>query len=557
MRERNQKSRINEIKPDKRRRNLKTFQRKLRRIIIPKDSSLERFLKRIYRWTLLWLKTPFKRYQNRKNSAIIRTSEFFDEEWYVEHNPEVIKRDIDPALHYLAIGGFKGSDPSPKFSSRSYLDFYEDVKKSNMNPLLHYLLIGQKEGRKICSKADAIASQKEQLQSIALENRYEAVYQDLLKYSNRVESLEFVEYKQYDHNINDLPAKLITFYLPQYHPMKENNRWWGKGFTEWNNVIKGMPNFIGHYQPHLPGELGFYDLRLQEIQEQQIGLAKNYGIHGFCFYYYWFSGRRIMELPIFRYLGNKELDFPFCLCWANESWTRRWVGSDDAILIKQKYKNEDIEYFLKDIAQFFRDERYIRIDGKPLLLIYLIKSFTNPTNWVSRLRSESLKLGLGDLFIAGIESYGNTNPTKYGADAAVEFPPHYLVKAEVNSDNLIMLNPNFHGQLFDYKKAAELLINKKAPNYPLFRTVMPSWDNTARMQNNSHIFINSSPTAYQNWLEKAIKFSQKHNPENQKYVFINGWNEWSESAYLEPDQKYGYAYLDATAQALMKFMHKE
>jgi len=345
-------------------------------------------------------------------------------------------------------------------------------------------------------------------------------------------------------------AKIIAFYLPQFHPIPENDEWWGRGFTEWTNVAKAVPNFAGHYQPHLPDELGYYDLRLIDVQQRQVELAKRYGIYGFCFYYYWFKGKRLLERPIDQYLDNPHLDLPFCLCWANENWTRRWDGAENDILIAQEYTEEQYLHFINDISKHFSDPRYIRVDGMPMLLVYRVNLLPDPQRAVAVWRNECRKLGIGEVYLVAVQSFGITDPHLYGFDAAVEFPPSYLSEAEISARSVKTTNPQFRGRIFNYDLAVRTMLEKKHAGYTVFKTVMPAWDNTARKQNDAHIFINSSPAAYQAWLEQAVDYSKKALPEDNRFVFVNAWNEWAEGTHLEPDKKYGYAYLQATADAI-------
>ena len=362
----------------------------------------------------------------------------------------------------------------------------------------------------------------------------------------------------YVHPIDrDLPTeniqvKVIAFYLPQFHPIPENDEWWGKGFTEWTNVKKAFPNFIGHYQPHQPDELGYYDLRDTEVQQKQVELARSYGIHGFCFYYYWFKGKRLLERPVDQYLENPHLDLPFCLCWANENWTRRWDGAEHNILIAQEYTEEQYLHFIHDISKHFTDPRYIRVDGKPMLLVYRVNLLPDPRKAAEVWRNECQKMGIGEIYLVTVQSFGITDPRPFGFDAAVEFPPSNLFEAEVSRKSVKITNPYFRGRIFDYNLAARAMLEKKHGDYTYFKTVMPSWDNTARKQDHSHIFINSSPASYKTWLKKVVSYSRRMLPEDKRLVFVNAWNEWAEGTHLEPDKKYGYAYLQATTDAITK-----
>lgn len=345
-------------------------------------------------------------------------------------------------------------------------------------------------------------------------------------------------------------TKLIAFYLPQFHPIPENDLWWGEGFTEWTNVKKAKPNFEGHYQPRKPGELGYYDLRDIEIQKRQISLARQFGVYGFCFYYYWFSGKRLLERPLNQFLANQDLDFPFCVCWANENWTRRWDGLENEILIAQKQAPDDYQKFIRDIAPILKDKRYIRINGKPLLLVYRVSLLKNPSEVADIWRKECMKLGIGEIYLAAVQSFDIRDPRPYAFDAAVEFPPFSIPPIYVDHSSLKMTNPNFRGTIQDYRLTAALKMLEAPPDYVRFRTVMPSWDNTARRQNNSLVFINSTPAVYKKWLRAAIQYTKTHLPADSQYVFINAWNEWGEGAYLEPDERYGLDYLQATQEAL-------
>lgn len=345
-------------------------------------------------------------------------------------------------------------------------------------------------------------------------------------------------------------TKLIAFYLPQYHPFPENDAWWGKGFTEWTNVTKAKPNFSGHEQPHLPTDLGFYDLRLREARAAQAELAKAYGIHGFCYYYYWFGGKRLLQRPLEAMLADGEPDIPFCLCWANENWTRRWDGAEHQVLMAQQHSPEDDIAFIHSLFPYFRDSRYIRVDGRPLLLVYRISLFPTPAETVARWRDEARRHGFGELHIAVVQSFNIQSPLEYGCDSAVEFPPHGMRWTPAH-DQVQVTNPQFQGRITDYLDMVRGALDKPPVDYRRFRGVMPGFDNTPRRQNASDVFINNSPQAYETWLERVIGNEQHQAAAGESpLVFINAWNEWGEGNHLEPDRLFGHAYLEATRNAL-------
>lgn len=358
--------------------------------------------------------------------------------------------------------------------------------------------------------------------------------------------------EKWQEHIDDLNrVRLIAFYLPQFHPNPENDRWWGKGFTEWTNVAKARPNFAGHYQPHLPSDLGFYDLRLAEVMEQQAELAKRYGVNGFCYYYYWFGGKRMLEMPLERLLKTDKPDFPFCLCWANENWTRRWDGQDKKILLKQMHSDEDDRAVILDLIRYMRRPNYIRINGKPFLSIYRMNQFPDIKRTIGIWRDTCRKEGIGEIYLAMIESfeyaYAKVSPADYGFDASVEFPPHGM-SARINIPGEL-LNREYNGAVDDYRELVLKYAKREVPGYTRFRGVMPSWDNTARLQNDSQIFAYSTPGAYQAWLEFIVNQTREQNFGDERVVFINAWNEWAEGAHLEPDRRFGHGYLSATRNA--------
>lgn len=368
-------------------------------------------------------------------------------------------------------------------------------------------------------------------------------------------------------NTNDR-IRLVSFYLPQFHPIAENDEWWGKGFTEWRNVAQAKSLFPGHYQPHVPADLGFYDLRLPEAREAQAELAREYGIHGFCYYHYWFNGRRILERPFNEVLTSGKPDFPFCLCWANENWTRVWDGGNQHILLEQKYSNEDDSAHIKSLIPAFRDKRYIRINGKPLFFVYRTELLPDPNKTAEIWREVAFKEGIGEIYLARAESFGThqIDPRSIGFDASVEFAPGLYNIGK----------PKFHGKFHallakigllpkayvenkigNYKSIMYGMLNKLEPEFVRFRCVCPSWDNSPRRKKGAHILLGSTPEKYEYWLKKNMKRTVEKYEGDKRIVFINAWNEWAEGNHLEPDLNHGKAYLEATLRALKNFQNEE
>lgn len=388
--------------------------------------------------------------------------------------------------------------------------------------------------------------------------KYKKEYTDWLAKRNLEKSLEFVPYEK--NEITNSNERLIAFYLPQFHTFKENDEWHGKGFSEWTNVTKAIPQFTGHNQPQLPIDVGFYDLSTDKVMYRQIELAKNYGIYGFCFHYYWFSGKRLMEKPIFNYLNNKELDLPFCLCFANENWSKNWDGGDKEVLIEQKFLEDDPKQFAQDIMPFFEDERYIKINNKPILVVYKPQLFKKEIlkNFVYELNKKAKENGLDGVYLIMAKTQDiETNPEEFFMDAVVEFPPHIIDRYAKQVIKKTYLNPSFNGRIFDME---EFIKNQEflyETDFKLYKTVFPSWDNTARKAYTGASVFEISPELYKKWLKDCINWTKENNNKDEQFIFINAWNEWAEGAHLEPDQKYGYAYLQATKEALEESRQNE
>lgn len=345
-------------------------------------------------------------------------------------------------------------------------------------------------------------------------------------------------------------SKLIAFYLPQYHRVSENSRWWGPGFTEWTNVVKGKANFEGHYQPHLPRELGFYDLSNIDVIREQAEMAKLYGINGFCFYYYWFSGQRILETPIDIFFAS-DIEIDYCLCWANENWTRTWDGDAKSVLMHQKYEDADPLNFITSLIPYFNDSRYIRVEGKPMLVVYRAKDIPNTESVFALWRNEVIEAGFDGLHITVVDFYDISTPKEVGADALVEFPPHKFNGPQSKPDEIpSFTNKNFRGGVVDYAKMMAQSAARPHPDFNLYRGIIPSWDNTARRQDTSTIIHGASPDLFQEWLSYLRAYNREYFSDREdNFIFINAWNEWGEGCHLEPDQKWGLGYLEAVAKS--------
>lgn len=359
-----------------------------------------------------------------------------------------------------------------------------------------------------------------------------------------------------------MSVKPIALYLPQFHPIPENDEYWGKGFTEWTNVTKAKPRFEGHYQPHLPKDLGFYDLRLEETRLAQEALAKQYGLHGFCYYHYWFNGKRVLYEPLDRKLQNPKENLPFMLCWANENWTKAWDGSADEVLLKQNYSIDDDREHIKYLLNIFRDERYIKVNGKPFFIFYKPDLFPDMAKTIEVFREEGNKIGM-ELYLGSFERWigmDKQEMQQLDFDAIIEFQPlsksmqMFKTQKEPN-----ILKPNLVDKLrnkmikrkmkvstdfvVDYKEFIDFDLKYK--NDGVYPCVCPMWDNSSRrVGQNAIMFKDSTPEDFKFWFQHKINKSNFKNLD-EKFIFINAWNEWAEGNHLEPCEKWGHKYLEA------------
>ena len=523
---------------------------------------------------------------------------YFDPVWYLAHNPDVRARDIDPLLHYAEHGEAEGRapiawfdpawyrkhhdvpddmlalahfllhrhtgrvSPVPEFDAPYYYATCPDVAAAGMDPFEHYLVRGAFEGRHPHRDFDPVTYRAQHLGHLPQAN-------PLLHYrANRAGQAgggasrkgpgiaaevrrntrpgpDFEEWSPASHAAPPA-AKLLAFFLPQFHAVPENDAWWGKGFTEWTNVARAVPRFVGHYQPRIPRDLGHYSLNGPDVLRRQAAMAREAGLHGFVFYHYWFNGRRLLNGPVDTLLADASIDLPFCLMWANENWTRRWDGSEHEVLLSQDYHESDEPGFVADLMRHFADPRYIRLEGRPVLMVY--RAGIIPAGALERWRRIFAQYG-EQPYLVMAQSFDDRDPRAFGMDAAVEFPPHKLTNGlETINAGLDMLDPEATARVFAYDDLAAACDLSPSP-FPLIRTAVPGWDNDARRQGAGMSLHGATPASYQAWLERLIGAAREQRVGGEALVCINAWNEWGEGAYLEPDVHFGSAFLNATSRA--------
>lgn len=529
---------------------------------------------------------------------------YFDPAWYLARNPEVAGAGVNPLLHYIALGEAEGRDPCPYFDVRwyratynlgekdlclkhflerrltgqvnpvpifdagYYLDNNPDVAAAGADPFEHFFTFGVQEGRKPAPDFDTrfyISRYGAQLEG----------QNPLLHYiANRDSGAFFPERQEHEqltagaarratrpspHFEERQPvaphavrrAKLLAYYLPQFHAVPENDAWWGKGFTDWTNLGRALPRFTGHLQPRIPRDLGYYSLDDPNTLRRQIELAKEAGLSGFVFYTYWFNRRRLLEKPLEQLLGDSSLDFPFCAMWANENWTRRWDGLEREVLITQEYAESDDAALIDCFARLFADARYIRVQGRPLLMIYRVTLIPDAKARIAKWRRMFRDLHQEDPVIIMAQSLGDYDPAPYGLDGAVEFPPHKLSQETARiSEGLHLLDPDFEATVHDYGEIAKTSLAFEVPDYPLIKTIVPGWDNDPRREGKGLVLHGATPGKYQAWLEDLVDYSAAHEFYGERMICVNAWNEWAEGAFLEPDIHFGAAFLNATGRAI-------
>jgi lipopolysaccharide biosynthesis protein len=352
--------------------------------------------------------------------------------------------------------------------------------------------------------------------------------------------------------------RIVAFYLPQFHPIPENDAWWGKGFTEWINVTRARPAFHGHHQPQLPANLGFYDLRLPEIRQAQADLAQEHGLYGFCYYHYWFKGKRLLDRPFTEVLRSGAPHLPFCLCWANESWSRRWLGDEKAILMKQEYSFQDDIDHARALLPAFADPRHMHINGRPVFLIYRPKDLPEPRRTTDVFREEAVRVGLAEPYMIGVNAHCFHDDCRpLGFDHTLDFRPQlgalpdaFLERpsARVFARNVKKGILSGRLKVYGYEEAVRLMSSRKR-HHPMIPCLFVGWDNTPRRGRQAIIVTHSTPQAFEKHLRDAIPECAALDGSNQ-LLFVNAWNEWAEGNYLEPNQKFGLGYLEAVKRVI-------
>jgi lipopolysaccharide biosynthesis protein len=362
-------------------------------------------------------------------------------------------------------------------------------------------------------------------------------------------------------------VRAIAFHLPQFHPIPENDQWWGKGFTEWTNVGKARPLFKGHYQPRVPADLGYYDLRIPEVRQAQADLAREYGIEAFCYWHYWFAGDRLLERPFNEILASGKPNFPFCLAWANHSWTGIWYGAPKRILKEQTYPGrEDYIRHFNWLLQAFRDPRYVRVDGKPLFLFFRPSEIPDLPGLADLWRNMAVKAGLRGLHLVGIWGDGQEMAAGHGLDGATLFRVGRLLGSKMKSLQqglarkirrhpvtgpiLNRLSPR-PAEVYSYAEASRFFVEEGDIGTEYYPTAIPDFDNSPRSGMNGLILHGSTPELFREHLRKAVAVAERL-PEERRLLFIKSWNEWAEGNTLEPDLKWGHGYLKALREVISR-----
>lgn len=444
-----------------------------------------------------------------------------------------------------------------------YIDGISIVNLKEASSIINVVIIAAMDNHEIIYSRimQAIIEKKvEHMQIINLFGYYTDVekqaYLEWLDKSIQYDSNLFVDYDDNQIDLQNKDPKIIAWYLPQYYEMEINNKYYGKGFTEWTNTTQMFPMFTGHIQPHIPYDLGYYSLDTVKTFKRQIELARHYGVYGFSFYYYWFSGTKIMEEPLELFLQHGELNFPFCITWANENWTTLWDAGENHLIYKQELNEGDSEQIIKDMMLLFRDPRYIRINGKPLIIVYRANMWgkEETINCFETFRRVAKENGIEIYICVTNAREFDEEPEEYGADALIEFPPHGLSNKLSYFNDIGYSSPHFVGKVYDadaFVKKREFMIPHKTKKY--YRGVMTTWDNSPRKHSTgARVFQGLSSETFKYWLTETVLEGKKIHDAENNYIFVNSWNEWGEGSHLEPDTRFGYAMLKALRDAILE-----
>ncbi|NDY57955.1 hypothetical protein G3N56_14560 [Desulfovibrio sulfodismutans] len=364
----------------------------------------------------------------------------------------------------------------------------------------------------------------------------------------------YEEQQDYSQSLVHTDIKVLAYYLPQFHPIPENDAWHGKGFTEWTKVKSATPLFAGHYQQHIPhSDIGYYLLDNPDILRKQADMMRKSGVHGLIFYHYWFTGKLILEEPATMLLQNPDIDIPFCFCWANENWTKCWDGNEKDILLEQKYSDEDAAMFIEYLIQFFKDPRYMKIDDRPVLYIYRPSSITDVKSYLRIWKEHCIQAGLKAPYVVAVLTRGAASPNEYGMDAGVERVLNDWGNGNIpECKNLLNSYYTLEGSVLNYNDVANYYMNQIPDmDFTYFRSLVPNFDNTARYAAKAILTHQVSPAKFQEWFERLITYAQTL-PSDRQYIIVNAWNEWAEGAHLEPDTRFGYGFLNAIGRGLSK-----
>jgi glycosyltransferase involved in cell wall biosynthesis len=533
---------------------------------------------------------------------------YLDPAWYLSTYEDVRASGIDPVLHYILHGDAEGRQPgpwfdtawyrtaqglgtadralphylamrpqgvspNPDFDAAFYLSTYRDVARAGADAFEHYVTIGWQEGREPHPDFDTAYYTRAHMGGRPAEapllhwlrHRHDPAVQPRMPQETPTIPREIRRNTRPGAHFErpvPLPdgtvprAKVIAYYLPQFHAITENDTWWGTGFTEWTNLGRATPRFAGHYQPRIPRDLGHYNLGGPDagaaVMRRQIAMAKSGGVHGFVFYWYWFNGHRLLEKPVEAFLADRSLDMPFALMWANENWTRRWDGAEADVLMSQDYRAEEEDTLIDELARHFADPRYIRLQGRPILTMYRAGLMPAPKDTVDGWRRRFRERHGEDPVFVMAQSFDDVDPRDFGFDGAIEFPPHKLAKRTTPiSAALDYLDPDFTGTVFSYDAVVQASLEEPEPEFPLIKCAVPGWDNDPRKQGNGTVVIHGgTPASYEAWMAELTGRAVRNPFFGEPLVCVNAWNEWCEGAYLEPDLHFGAAFLNATARAV-------